>query len=390
MEKMATDCVVVHYSEIGLRGKNRPFYESQLCKNIVSAAGKFGIGKTVRLPGRIVVQLPPSAEIPPIVESLRKVFGVAYFAPGKQVALDIEAISAAALSLLDGRRFASFRVNTKREQKNFPLDSVAVSSLLGERIQRLHGVRVDLKNAELTVHVEIFYNHALVYIDRTEGPGGLPVGTGDRAVSLISSGIDSPVAAYKIMRRGVRLTFVHFHSMPYTSAESKHNVERLVQLLTAYQFRSTLYFVPFLRIQQEITAKVLPSYRVIHYRRAMLRIAEKIAHKHRAKALVTGDNVAQVASQTLPNLRAIDEATKLPVLRPLAGYDKQEIIREARVLATYEISTRPYDDCCSLFVPSSPETRANLELVHSQDAEIEFRQIIEKTLAEAEMAEFFA
>jgi thiamine biosynthesis protein ThiI len=227
-----------------------------------------------------------------------------------------------------------------------------------------------------------------MYTDRIEGPGGLPVGVSERAICLISGGIDSPVAAYKMMKRGIKLIYVHFHSAPFTSAASQRNVERLVELLNAYQFRSKLYLVPFAEIQQHIVAQAAPSYRVLLYRRAMVRIAEMIAAKNRAHALVTGENVAQVASQTLVNMKVINEAATLPILRPLAGDDKQEIIAMAQRLGTFEISTEPFDDCCSLFVPPHPETRAKLAMVQEFEAKLDLPPLLVQAAEKAVQKEF--
>jgi thiamine biosynthesis protein ThiI len=205
---------------------------------------------------------------------------------------------------------------------------------------------------------------------------------------LISGGIDSPVAAYKMMKRGVKLVFVHFHSAPFTSPASQHNVERLVELLNTYQFRSKLYLVPFTEIQQHIVAHAAPSYRVLLYRRAMVRLAEMIAYKNRAHALVTGENVAQVASQTLVNMRVINEAATLPILRPLAGDDKQEIIAAAQRIGTFEISTEPFEDCCSLFVPPHPETRAKLAVVQEFEAKLNVQPLLVQAIENAVQKEF--
>ncbi len=382
--------IIVHYHEIALKRGNRALFEKQLKKNILAAGEALGILGVERLRGRMLVSLAPTAKRQAILEILGKVFGIAYFAPAVVVEQDIEAIATAAIRAIEtrDRPFQSFRVETRRAQKAFPMNSMEVNRVIGARIQQKFGARVDLSHAELTVNIEIFDNQALIYTDRYPGPGGLPVGTGGKAVSLLSSGIDSPVASYKMIKRGVRLIFVHFHSFPYTSRASIENVERLVQVMATYQFKARLYLVPFLEYQQAITSQVPPAYRVIMYRRAMLRLAEKIALKHHADALVTGENVAQVASQTLANIRAINEVARLPILRPLAGDDKMDIIDMARRIGTYDISIQPYEDCCSLFVPENPETRGNLKLVHRLDAEIDHAARIEQALKAAEVKEF--
>ena len=245
-----------------------------------------------------------------------------------------------------------------------------------------------MDNPDLTCFIEIAPQRIFIYAEKISAPGGLPVGSNERAVSLISSGIDSPVASYKIMKRGVKLTYVHFHSQPYTNRNSQRNTEDLVRLLTRHQYVSDLYLVPFVEIQRHIMTRAPASYRVILYRRAMLRIAEDIAQKVDALALVTGENVGQVASQTLSNMRVIEEVTPLPILRPLAGDNKEEIINEARRIGTYQISIEPYEDCCSVFVPKHPETRANLEKVREIESTLDLAPLIEQTLEQTERKTF--
>jgi len=378
------DTIVVHYHEVALKRGNRATFEMQLRNNILRATRRFGVREVERRRGRLLVHPAESADFAAVLAALDKVFGIANFSPAQRVPQDIDAMTEAALGLVANKAFASFRVDARRSQKEFPLDSVEVNRRVGRAIQDATGKRVDLSHPELTVHIEIYDNHALVYSERLPGPGGLPVGTGGKAVCLLSSGIDSPVAAYRIMKRGVQVIFVHFHSTPYTSEASKDNVRRLVRILTEYQYSSKLIFVPFLQVQQHITMKVPVAYRVIMYRRAMLSLAERVARRHRALALITGDSVAQVASQTLANLRAINAVATLPVLRPLAGDDKQEIIRLAERIGTYETSIQPYEDCCSLFVPGHPETHAQMKLVQEYDAAMDLEPVYRAAIAGAE------
>jgi thiamine biosynthesis protein ThiI len=380
--------VVIHYHEIALKLGNRRFFEQQLRRNVLRAANMLGIKDVLRLSGRMLGMLAPGADWEKIAAALQKVFGIAYFAPAVKLEQNMVEIKATALKLLAGKKFASFKVETKRSQKHFPITSPQVNAEVGEHIRQRFPARVDLSQPEMTLHIEIADNYVLMYTDRVEGPGGLPVGVSEKAVCLISGGIDSPVAAYKMMKRGVKLIFVHFHSAPFTSAASQRNVERLVEMLNVYQFRSKLYLIPFAEIQQHIVAKAAPSYRVLLYRRAMVRIAEMIAYKNRAHALITGENVAQVASQTLVNIKAINEAATLPILRPLAGDDKQEIIAMAQRIGTFEISIEPFEDCCSLFVPPHPETRAKLPAIHEFEEKLDLQPLLEQALAKAEQKEF--
>ncbi|MDZ7268332.1 MAG: tRNA 4-thiouridine(8) synthase ThiI [candidate division KSB1 bacterium] len=381
--KMTATAVVIHYHEIALKGNNRRYFEKKLQRNIMRATASLGMLEVRRLPGRLLGILSPQADWPQLRQALQQVFGVAYFAPTIRVPQDLEAIKHAARELLQGKTFASFKVETKRAQKAFAWTSPQVNAALGEYLCAHFPAKVDLTHPEVTLWVEIADDYALLYCERVAGAGGLPVGTSERAVCLISGGIDSPVAAYRLMRRGVKLIFVHFHSAPFTSTASQRLVERQVQLLTRFQFLSSLYLLPFAEVQRHLVAVCPPSLRVILYRRAMLRLAERIAQNYHAPALVTGDNVAQVASQTLSNLHVISAAVGLPVIRPLAGEDKQDIIAQARQIGTYAISIEPYEDCCSLFAAPNPETHARLETVRRFEAMFDLEAELGKALQQA-------
>lgn len=380
--------LVVHYHEIALKGENRFFFERQLQRNIARAAFALGVSRVERLTGRLMCWLEPGAELEPIIAAMQKVFGIAYFAPAVRLPQNMASLCETAVRLLAGRSFQTFKVETKRGQKAFPLTSPQINAQLGEHLLKHFSARVDLNHAELVVHVEIVDNYALMYVDRYEGPGGLPVGAGEKAVCLLSGGIDSPVAAFRMMKRGVHLIYAHFHSAPFTNTASQALVERLVRRLAEHQYFATLYLIPLVEIQRHIVAQSPPGLRVIFYRREMLRLAERIAVRHRAPALVTGENVSQVASQTLSNIRAIDQAASLPVIRPLAGEDKQDIVQSARRLGTFEISTEPFEDCCSLFVPPRPETRAKLHRILACEAGMELEPLRQQALAQARVIKF--
>ena len=380
--------ILIHYHEIGLKGKNRGKFERRLMTNITRALKDVPCGKLERLSGRMMLALPPESPIDVIRERLATVFGIANFSEAVVAKRNIEAIRETAWALAQKTDFRSFKIVTKRGDKTFPLNSDQINRDVGKHIQTLSGARVLMDNPDLTCFIEIAPQRIFIYAEKIPAPGGLPVGSNERAVSLISSGIDSPVASYKIMKRGVKLTYVHFHSQPYTNRNSQRNTEDLVQLLTRHQYVSDLYLVPFVEIQRHIMTRAPASYRVILYRRAMLRIAEAIAQKVDALALVTGENVGQVASQTLSNMRVIEEVTLLPILRPLAGDNKEEIINEARRIGTYQISIEPYEDCCSVFVPKHPETRANLERVREIESTLDLAPLIEQTLKQTERKTF--
>ena len=381
-------CIILHYSEIGLKGGNRKTFEAQLMSNIRTALKGIIKVHVARGYGRFLIDLPEVFDWPTICQRLKKVVGLANFALAEAHRQDIDEILPSAVRQMGRLNYDSFAVVTRRVQKAFPLRSNEISTKVGAAIQAQSDACVDLKNPDVACHIEIFDDRAVVYCEKIAGLRGLPVGTGERAVSLLSSGIDSPVASWKIITRGVKLTFVHFHSAPFTSMASLNNTKRLVEILTEYQYTSKLYAIPFLEIQQAIMMNAKPEYRVVLYRRAMIRIAEIVAKKNRANALVTGESIGQVASQTLSNMRMISEVTSLPILRPISGSDKEEIIKTARVIDTFEISTEPYEDCCSLFVPKHPVTRSVPAIVYEAESKIDMEALLGNALKNAEVSQY--
>jgi thiamine biosynthesis protein ThiI len=278
----------------------------------------------------------------------------------------------------------SFRVTAKRADKRFPMTSPQIERELGGRIKLVRGWRVDLEHPELTVWVEILNAEAFCYLRKEPGAGGLPSGVSGRVACLMSGGIDSPVAAYRMIKRGCRVRLIHFHSYPILSRTSQDKVAELAELLTRHQLETRLYMVAFGDIQRQVVLAVLPPLRVVVYRRLMLRIAERIGRACGATALVTGEAVGQVASQTLDNMAVIDSVTSMPVLRPLVGMDKEEIVREARQLGTYEVSIVPDEDCCSLFTPKHPATRAKAHQVDEAEAGLSVDALVEEAATTAE------
>jgi thiamine biosynthesis protein ThiI len=292
------------------------------------------------------------------------------------------------LESLQEKTFGSFRIQTKRGDKTFPLTSPEINAAVGAAVKDKAGSRVDLDAPDLTISIEILPQAAFFGFGKIPGAGGLPVGVSGRLVCLISGGIDSPVAACRMMRRGCRLSFVHFHSSPYLDKTSQEKVKELVKLLTRYQFSSRLYLVPFGEIQRQIVATVARPLRVVLYRRMMIRIAEAIASQEKGKGLVTGESLGQVASQTLENLAVIENTASLPILRPLVGMDKQEIIDQARKIGTFEISTIPDQDCCQLFVPRHPATKARLSDVEQAESHLDLPVLVDLGTEGAEVVEF--
>ena len=351
--------ILAHYSELALKGKNRSWFLGRLIRNIHGALAGLHV-KEVRTPiGRIEIVLGQDAAAPEVLDRLSRVFGIANYSVACRVPLDFEGMAEAIVSQLPSRESVkSFRVLVRRADQKFPVPSPELARDLGSRVWTARGWKVDLDRAELVIRVEIIPGAAFCHMERKLGVGGLPSGTGGRLVALLSGGIDSPVAAWRMMRRGCNVTFVHFHSTPFLSSASQDKARRLVEVLTRYQLRSRLYLVPFGELQRQVTLSVPGDLRVIVYRRMMLRIAQRIARDARARALVTGDVIGQVASQTLDNMTTIDRASHLSIFRPLVGMDKEEIIATAQRLGTYEISIVPDQDSCTLFTPRHPETHA--------------------------------
>jgi len=360
--------IILHHHEIILKGDNRGFFERQLTKNIRHVLKDISPQTPVLGGyGKFLLPVDDISALDPIVTRLKYVFGIANICAGVEIDQDVNLFCRAAESLLEGESFKSIRVETRRADKNFPVGSMEVNRIVGAALCSKFGVGADMLHPDRTVYIEITDNTAYVYSSKVQGAKGLPVGVSGRVVSLLSAGFDSPVASWQLMKRGANVIFVHFHSMPYTSRQSVDQTRDLAQLLTRYQFRSKLYLVPFAEAQQEIVQHAPQSLRVILYRRMMVRIACDIAREEKAEALVTGESVGQVASQTLRNIRAIDEVASLPILRPLAGADKEETIAIARTIGTYEISQQPYDDCCSFLAPRKPETWAGMTELHSAE-----------------------
>jgi thiamine biosynthesis protein ThiI len=380
--------IVVHYQEIALKGNNRPWFVSRLARNLRTATKGAGVREVRVLMGRIEVTLEDGADWTTVRSRLAQVFGVANFARAGSAPLDVDAIAARILEDLGDTRTGTFRVAARRADKRFPLTSPQIERDVGGRIKEARGWKVDLAHPELTIYVEALTDEAFYYFGKEPGAGGLPAGTSGRVACLLSGGIDSPVAAWRLMRRGCRVLFVHFHSYPILSRASQEKARELVGLLTRYQYDSRLFLVPFGEIQQQVVLSVPPPMRVVIYRRLMMRIAEGVARRNRAQALVTGEVVGQVASQTLENLSAINSVVRMPVLRPLIGLDKDEISAEAERLGTYPISIIPDQDCCTLFTPRHPVTKARMPDVERAESALPIDEIVSRAIDLAVTEEF--
>jgi thiamine biosynthesis protein ThiI len=376
-------CLVVHYHEISLKGGNRPLFIRRLGRNLQEATAGCGVRGLRRLPGRLVLDLAPGADLDLLRARVATVFGIANFGVGLSTAARLDAVQEAVVALLSGRPVGTFRITARRTFKVFPLTSEEVNRQLGALVLERFGGRVDLTRPELNVHVELLPGEAIVFADRHPGPGGLPVGVSGRVVALLSGGIDSPVAACRLQKRGCEVEFVHFHSAPYLSTASQDKARALVAHLVRHQLSARLWLVPFGDLQREVLLAVPPPLRVVVYRRLMARIAERVAGRVGALALVTGESLGQVASQTLEHLARVSEVVTLPILRPLIGTDQEEIIREARAIGTYETSIEPDQDCCTLFVPRHPATRTSAAEAATAEARLDVARLVEAGLAGA-------
>jgi thiamine biosynthesis protein ThiI len=380
--------VVLRLGEVTLKKRNRPYFVRQVGRNIRKAVRGLDVRDVAWSSNRVLVRPGPSLDWPELRERLRRVFGIANFSLCEALPWEVDAIRARVLQLAGERTFETFRITVKRSDKRFPATSQELEIDLGEAVRLQSGARVDLSNYDADFRIEIQPGAAYLHTERIEGAAGLPVGTAGRVVSLLSGGIDSPVAAWRMMSRGCQVSFVHFMSFPYLDASSRDKAVALVRRLTPWQYESRLRVVSFGDVQHAIVASCPPQLRVILYRRFMLRIAEAIAQREGAEALVTGESLGQVSSQTLSNMATIDAAVSMPVLRPVVGSDKHEIIRAAEGIGTFETSIEPDQDCCTLFVPKHPATRSTVAEADAAEGALNVPGLIEEALSGVETIEF--
>ena len=380
--------VIIHYQEIALKGKNRPWFVAKLVRNIRAATSDLDIVELRVLMGRIELVLGPETTFEQARERISLVFGIGNFSRAGRAALDMDAIAAEILNDLGPENPANFRVSARRADKRFPLSSPQIEREVGGRIKAARNWVVNLGDPEFTINVEALTKEAFYSFGKVRGAGGLPVGSSGRVACLLSGGIDSPVAAWRMMRRGCRVLFIHFHSYPILSRASQEKARELARLLTRFQYHSRLFVVPFGEIQQRVVLAVPGPLRVVVYRRLMMRIAERIARLHRAQGLVTGDVVGQVASQTLENMATIGSVVSMPVLRPLVGMDKEEITAEAQRLGTYPISIIPDQDCCTLFTPKHPATRVTPRQIEDAEQALAMDELVNTAVAAVVVEQF--
>ncbi len=369
--------IVCHYGEIALKGKNRRFFEKRLVLNIKKAFPEASISAPR---GRIVL----IDKEEKVKEKLRKIPGIDYFFIADVVSSSLEEIKKSVISLMEKADFESFRITVKRADSSFPTSSQELSVILGREVQKKTGKKVDLKSPDKNCFLEITPKETYIYFEKIKGVGGLPVDSGGKAISLLSGGIDSPVASFRMIKRGMKNAFLHFHAYPTTSKQSINKTKRIVKILSSFQGESTLYLIPFSEIQKEIMIVVSEKLRVLMYRRFMMRIGEEIAKKEGAKAIVTGESLGQVASQTIENLAITGEVVNISVFRPLIGHNKEEITKEAKRIETYDVSILPEEDCCVRFLPKKPETKGKIAEVKREEENLEVEKMVKEALEKAE------
>ncbi len=378
------DIILVKLGEIVLKGLNRRTFEQKLINNIRRRLAPIGAFKVYCLQSTIYVEAgEDSADMDAAFEALKQVFGIVKLSRAAACEKNKNAIVKLAKEYLreDMERAKSFKVESKRSDKSFPMSSIELSQYVGGELAEAYpDTAVDVHSPELTVHIEVRDLAAYVHAAPVQGAGGMPVGANGVAVSLLSGGIDSPVSSYMIAKRGVRLIPVHFFSFPYTSQQAKDKVIELGKILTAYCGRMTLEVVPFTHIQEEIRDKCPEEYFTLIMRRFMMRIARRIALSNGAAAIVTGENLGQVASQTMEAMASTQAVIDLPVLQPLIGMDKEEIVGVARKIGTFETSILPYEDCCTVFTPRHPRTRPRLKDVAEAESALDIEGLVEEAL----------
>lgn len=383
------ETILLKYGEIALKGLNKNSFEEVLVKNIkrrIKSLGKFQVWKAQ---STIYVEpLEDEIDTDEAAERLSKVFGIAALTRAITVEKDFEEISKATIEYLETEltNAKTFKVEAKRSDKHFPLTTPEIQRELGGVIlSRFHHLKVDVHNPEVKVVVEIRDNFAYVHTAQIKGAGGMPLGTSGNGMLLLSGGIDSPVAGYMMAKRGVALSAVHFESPPYTSERAKKKVLKLGKELCEWCGRLDVYVVPFTEIQEEIRNNCKEEYFTVIMRRFMMKIASKLAENVSAGALITGESIAQVASQTMDAIICTNEAASIPVYRPLIGFDKNDIVEISRKIGTFETSIEPYEDCCTVFTPRHPKTHPNLEEILTEEKNLQIDALVEKATKATEI-----
>ena len=384
--------ILIRFSEIFLKGKNRGFFEKTLFANIKDSLKNFNLEIT-KIPGRYLIQGFDEIDEYDIVERVKKIPGVFSFSVATSVETNLDTICQVAVSLMS-ELSGTFKVETNRADKHtLELNSIQISAKIGGEILKSNRkLSVDVKNPEYVLSVDIRENKDTYLYEKTIfGVGGMPVGTSGGGLLLLSGGIDSPVAGYMMAKRGVRLAAVHFHSYPYTSNFAREKVEKLAKIISAYTGGLTVYMVSMTELQEQIHSKCNDSYMITLLRRGMFTVAEKLCKKFNKKMIITGESLGQVASQTIESMTVVSNVVKsTPIIRPLVAFDKYETIDIAKKIGTFETSIEPFEDCCTVFLPESPVIRPELNKVLAEQKKIDFDEIIERAMQTVEVVEFEA
>lgn len=384
--------LIVRCGEVALKGMNKPYFERMLAERIhkrLKAAG-YGKASVKRHEGLIFVRFDREWDTVQLTGEISKVFGVASISPAVESESNMEAIGVEAVSfmekLCEERCVRTFKVEAKRADKQFPIKSPDIARQIGGYVLKgLKVLKVDVHNPDVRLFVDVRHDRSYIYADKIAGFGGLPLGTNGKGLVLLSGGIDSPVAAWMMAKRGMMIEAVHFHSYPYTSPRAQEKVEDLAKIVASYCGSFKMHVINILPIQEQIVKNCPEAETTIHVRRFMMRIAEKIAERNSAMMLITGENLGQVASQTAEALVVTDNCVKMPVMRPLIAMDKIDIIAKAQEIGTFETSIEPYEDCCTVFLPKHPTTKPQLDKIEISDSKLDIDALVESAIAEEEI-----
>lgn len=383
---MTYDHLLVRYGELTLKGANRKMFVNQLRTNVQKSLKPFNDIKIKANRDRMYIELGNTADIDGIIERLSKIFGIYSISPVMKVEKTVEAVEQqASIFASNYSKGDTFKIDVKRADKNFPLDTYELQRQVGGAVLRNNEqISVNVKQPDHEIKVEVRIDAIYIYDQTIEGAGGLPVGTGGKTLLMLSGGIDSPVAAMEVMRRGVTIEAIHFHSPPFTSEKAKDKVIELTRILSQHVGPIKLHIVPFTELQKQINKVVHERYTMTSTRRMMMQVSDKLVHKIGAHAIVNGENLGQVASQTLKSMYAINHVTSTPVLRPLLTLDKEEIVKKAKNIGTFDVSIQPYEDCCTIFTPKNPVTEPDFEKVLKYESVFDFEEMIDNAVANIE------
>ena len=382
---MSQYCILIHYHELGLKKNNKSWFEKIFQKNIHIHIQTMQFKNINTYASRVFIYGIDENKWDAYKYKLKNVMGLKNALLVQKINAEVDLMKSTVSNIISNLKFDTFRITTKRQDKGFKFTSQEINKIVGAEVNEAANKSVSLKNPELNIIIEIVRGQAFIGHNKIEGYGGLPNGSGEIAISLLSSGIDSPVASFQILKRGVKLIYVHFHSAPATNKQSIINCQNIINTLSNFQNKSILYMYPILKIQKIIMDKIDDKFWIIMFRRVMVKLSCMLASELGAKALVTGENIGQVSSQTLSNIHAISGISNLPILRPLAGHTKEEIINIAKNIETYEYSIAPHQDCCSFFLPLHPELKASIHKIEAMETKLKLDNIYSEILQNREI-----